>query len=158
MPSVREGSPWGEPPRGSASTLRRPPQFHDSPQVAVPSPRQQPFAAADGRRGGDVAGESRLLRRLEARLLGLLALALRLAALLLAFLVCANALVTGSLRLHLLGLTGLAGRIEPAALSGVLVVPTPFGGALRGDFVIASIILFICDWLLSRRSVAMRMR
>lgn len=38
----------------------------------------------------------------------------------------------------------------PQSLSGLFVIPTPFGGAFRGDLAIASLIFFIADYLCFR--------
>lgn len=35
-------------------------------------------------------------------------------------------------------------------LSGILVIQTPFGGAFRGDFALAALLLFIIDWVLCK--------
>ncbi|MDJ1121434.1 hypothetical protein QJ043_02350 [Olsenella sp. YH-ols2217] len=44
----------------------------------------------------------------------------------------------------------------PSGLSGVLVYATPLGGAFRGDFFIAALVLFVCDWACCRLSAALR--
>lgn len=44
----------------------------------------------------------------------------------------------------------------PAGLSGLLVYTTPLGGAFRGDFFIAAVALFICDWICCRVSASLR--
>lgn len=44
----------------------------------------------------------------------------------------------------------------PAPLSGVLVYGTPLGGAFRGDFFIAAVVLFVCDWACCRISASLR--
>ena len=80
----------------------------------------------------------------------------RVAALLLFVLVVANAIVTGPLRIHLLELTAQVTGWIPGLLSGTFVIETPLGGNLRGDFVIASIVLFVIDWLLARQARRLR--
>lgn len=58
-----------------------------------------------------------------------------------------------------LGLVGFAmglNDLVPEAISGQLVVPTPFGGAFRGDFFLMALGLFIIDWLLCRLSASLR--
>ena len=80
----------------------------------------------------------------------------RVAALLLFALVVANAIVTGPLRIHLLELTAQVTGWIPGLLSGTFVIETPLGGNLRGDFVIASIVLFVIDWLLARQARRLR--
>lgn len=37
----------------------------------------------------------------------------------------------------------------PDGLSGLLVLQTPFGGAFRGDFALAALILLIAGWVLA---------
>ncbi|WP_035425410.1 hypothetical protein [Atopobium fossor] len=38
----------------------------------------------------------------------------------------------------------------PEGLRGVAVIPTPFGGAFRGDFALIAVVLFLLDWLFIR--------
>jgi hypothetical protein len=59
-------------------------------------------------------------------------------------------------RTHVLEFAMDVTDILPSAISGAFVWPTPFDGAFRGDFAIASIILFILDWLFMRISQAVR--
>lgn len=44
----------------------------------------------------------------------------------------------------------------PTAVSGLLVIPTPLGGAFRGDFFLLALFLFILDWAFMRASSAVR--
>lgn len=88
----------------------------------------------------------RALGRL-ARVLGILA---RVCAIALALLVVANAFLTGSARQVLMGITLEAQKFLLPAVSGILVYSTPFGGSLRGDFIVMSVILFVVDWLLQK--------
>ena len=80
----------------------------------------------------------------------------RILALVLFALVIANAILTGPLRIHLLELTARVTGWIPGLLSGTFVIETPLGGNLRGDFVIASIVLFVIDWLLARQARKLR--
>lgn len=69
------------------------------------------------------------------------------------------AIPTDATRLLLLRLTNMLPLIMPSALLGQYVVETPFGGILRGDLAIASIILFVADWLCAKkRSSLLRRR
>lgn len=68
----------------------------------------------------------------------------------------ANALVPAEGRVALLALNGFFSRLVPGPLLGLLVIPTPFEGALRGDFVIAAIVFLVLGWLLSRASASLR--
>lgn len=138
-------------------TMRRAPQQQAyRPNVApVESPAQQPFSpnaqAAQRepvRRGG--AGAAWLLK--------LIAVVLRLCAIALAALVVANAFNIGPLRIRLVEITSTVASWIPDGLSGSLVYQTPFGGVLRGDFVAVAVVLFIVDWLLSRKARELRDR
>ena len=71
-------------------------------------------------------------------------------------LVVAGAILPAGPRALLLGLNGAVSQTIPEALSGLLVFPTPFGGAFRGDFALAACILLVLDWVLSRASVSLR--
>ena len=44
----------------------------------------------------------------------------------------------------------------PSAISGMLVIPTPLGGAFRGDFALLAIALFVVDWACLRIASALR--
>jgi hypothetical protein len=82
-----------------------------------------------------------------------------LAAIALAVIFVIAAIPTDATRLLLLRLTNLLPMVVPSALLGQYVVETPFGGILRGDLAIASIILFIADWLCAKkRSSLLRRR
>ena len=48
--------------------------------------------------------------------------------------------------------------LVPSALLGRFVYETPFGGVLRGDLALASLILFVVDWTCMRLSDSLRMR
>ena len=38
----------------------------------------------------------------------------------------------------------------PDGIRGIAVVPTPLGGAFRGDFALIASLLFVLDWLFAR--------
>lgn len=83
-------------------------------------------------------------------LLGALAFGLRFLAWAIVALVVADTFVTGQVRAALLPANTLLGRLIPEALSGVLVIATPFGGAFRGDFALVALILLLADWALCK--------
>lgn len=58
----------------------------------------------------------------------------------------------GPLRPILFGVQSALASVEPAALRGTLVFPTPMGGAFRGDFAVFALALFALDWALSHRA------
>lgn len=74
---------------------------------------------------------------------------LRLAAIALAGLVVLDAFTVGN-RMTLMQLTARAAQLLPSSLAGLYVLDTPFGGAFRGDFAIASVCLFVLDWVCAR--------
>ena len=71
-------------------------------------------------------------------------------------LVVADAVLPAGPRSLLLGINGLVTSIIPGPISGLLVFVTPFGGAFRGDFAIAAVVLLLADWALYRASVSLR--
>lgn len=70
----------------------------------------------------------------------------------------AVAVLPAGARTLLLPLNGLASRLLPGPISGLFVFQTPLGGALRGDFVLAAIMLLALAWALGRASASMRRR
>lgn len=70
----------------------------------------------------------------------------------------ADAVLPAVARTALLSLNGIASRLLPDAISGLFVFQTPLGGALRGDFVLAAIMLLALAWALGRASALMRRR
>lgn len=68
----------------------------------------------------------------------------------------ADAVLPAGARTALLSLNGIASRLLPDAISGLFVFQTPLGGALRGDFVLAAIMLLALAWALGRASALMR--
>lgn len=140
--------------------LRRP-QPQVDPRYARVAPALQESPEQQAYVPGSRAGGSHPMARRAGSAAGalccrLLAIACRLCALLLSGLVIANAFVTGSSRIFIIDVTNRATSWMPSVLSGVFVYETPFGGNLRGDFVVAAIILFILDWVLVRKARDLR--
>lgn len=153
--------PQTQAPRMDATTVQRPypaqPSYQAPARPAVPAPAQQaPYVpqgyipswdAAEGygvdrgRRHGFLSG-----------LLHLLAVLFRLAAIAMALLVIANAFDLGANRVYVMRVTSAVASLVPSQISGALVYESPLGGALRGDFVVAAIALFVVDWLLMKAS------
>lgn len=73
----------------------------------------------------------------------------RLAAWGLVALVIVNSFTVGN-RVTLMRITERATQMLPDSLAGLYVVDTPFGGAFRGDFAIAAVVLFVLDWIMAR--------
>ena len=95
-----------------------------------------------------VAGKAvrRVVRR-ALRLLRQVALVLAAAYLVL---VAAGVLVTSELRAQLLGVYDVAAALLPEALRGRYVFSVATGGAFRGDFAIAAIVLVVVAWACGR--------
>ena len=89
-------------------------------------------------------------------LLSVLSVLCRIAAIALALLSVANAFVLGSLRIRLVAITAVVSSWLPPALSGAFVFETPFGGVLRGDFMVAAVVLFVIDWALAKAAHSLR--
>lgn len=87
--------------------------------------------------------------------LGVAALIARVLAVALCVLVVVDSLDLGALHTALLGVNGLAARVIPQPILGILVFPTSLGGAFRGDFALVSVLLFVIDWLLARATYRM---
>lgn len=85
-----------------------------------------------------------------------LALVCRVAAWALVALIVADAALPAGPRAWLLGVNGAVSALVPEAVSGLLVIVTPFGGAFRGDFAIVAIVLLVLDWALCRLSASLR--
>ncbi len=138
-----------------AEPLRRP--VPETPVKAVPSPSQQPYEYSEPampsipkpRLGGPLG----FICSLPVWLVGF---GLRLGAIGLSFLVIATVFLTGSRRASLVGTLNLAPLFIPPTLLGQFVYETPFGGVLRGDLAIASVVLFVADWLCMNLSAALR--
>ena len=125
--------------------------------MAVPSPAQQPYLGEDvsAARSRRPAGP---LTTLAALALRLLALVLRLGAIATSLVVVAAAVLTDAHRATLVRLLNLTSWIVPQGVMGRFVVETPFGGALRGDLVIVSVVLFVADWLCLVHATTLRNR
>lgn len=89
-------------------------------------------------------------------LLSVLSVLCRIAAIALALLSVANAFVLGSLRIRLVAITAMVSSWLPPALSGAFVFETPFGGVLRGDFMVSAVVLFVIDWALAKAAHSLR--
>lgn len=89
-------------------------------------------------------------------LLSVLSVLCRIAAIALALLSVANAFVLGSPRIRLVAITAVVSSWLPPALSGAFVFETPFGGVLRGDFMVAAVVLFVIDWALAKAAHSLR--
>lgn len=106
----------------------------------------QPEPARAGRRPERHGGAGRATAR---TVLLFLSWVFRLAALVYAALVVVDSFTFGN-RLMVLQLTSRATELLPSSLAGLYVLDTPFGGAFRGDFAIASVALFVLDWICAR--------
>lgn len=168
--AYREGAPAVQ--DSMPTTIRRPARQQvmaplrrresvPTPRVPVPSPAQEPYVAGARdayvpQRASRFAGPVAALRSLG---LWLVALALRLAAIALAAVVVASAVVAGPYRAKLVTALGeLSWLLELPLISGRFVTETPFGGVLRGDVALASLILFCADWLCLRARASLRAR
>ena len=124
---------------------------------AVPSPEQQPYQAEPLRMPHGVGSRlSGPLTTLTALAFWLAGFALRLAAIALAGVVVASAVLTDAHRVSLVEALNLTTTLMPPVLLGRLVYETPFGGAMRGDLMVASLVLFFADWLCVRHAAALR--
>ncbi len=85
-----------------------------------------------------------------------IAIVCRVAAWALVALVLADCVVTGSSRTELLSVNSFVSGLIPDFISGLFVFSTPFGGAFRGDFALAAIILLVIDWICCRVSASLR--
>lgn len=144
---------YGGTPRQGQRVLHRAPA---SPQAGYQAARPQPDVVSRGydsyARGGYDQPVPRRHRpgRAGARgILLVLSWLFRLAAIALAVLVVLDAFTVGN-RMTLMQLTARAAELLPSSLAGLYVLDTPFGGAFRGDFAIASVVLFVLDWVCAR--------
>ena len=87
--------------------------------------------------------------------LRLLSTACRVGAWALVALVVAGAVLPAGPRSLLLGANGLVSSLLPAGVSGLFVFVTPFGGAFRGDFALAALVLLVLDWLLCHAAASL---
>lgn len=94
--------------------------------------------------------------RAASRALGALAVALRVVAAAYVVLLALDLVAPEGLRTWLLGANGFATRLELAPLAGLLVVGTPLGGALRGDYALMATLLLVLAWVARRAASALR--
>lgn len=127
------------------------------PQMPVPSPQQTPFNPGAKRRQennlnqdgyyasrGNTYTQSRRNHRLPHALLGIVCWLLRLVVWGFLILIVANAVVvTTPLRLQLMEVTSLIAKHLPSSLAGILVIALPTGGVLRGDLLVAALLILI---------------
>lgn len=121
---------------------RRPPAQAQRPPMA-PSPEgyaYQPQAPAP---------EPERTHAVARGILLLVSWLFRIGAWVLVALVIANSFTVGN-RVTLMRLTERVTQLLPTELAGLYVLDTPFGGAFRGDFAIAAIVLFVLDWIVAR--------
>ncbi|MCH3943203.1 MAG: hypothetical protein LKE37_05945 [Atopobiaceae bacterium] len=78
------------------------------------------------------------------------AVACRILAIALAADVVALCLAIGPTRTPVMMATNALSQLVVAPLSGSFVIQTSLDGAFRGDFALASLALFVIDWLCSR--------
>ena len=57
---------------------------------------------------------------------------------------------TGFLRPFLVQIQTAITMLLPDGIRGIAVVPTPLGGAPRGDFALIASLLLVSDWLFAR--------
>lgn len=151
--------PSGAPHRGVAPVTPSIAQRRQYPEPvrAVPAPRPDRYEPAPSPVPGAIRTRAQgPLTSFEAFVLRVLALLARVAAIVLAVLVVASVFLNGSLRETMLQAMRLTPLLVPSALLGRFVYETPFGGVLRGDLALASLILFIVDWLCMRLSDSVR--
>ena len=130
---------------GEPRTLRRAPRPAPAP-APVPS---QPYDESP--LVGNTAASARVGRGRSAASAPLIVtiLLLRLLAIAFCALVVLMAIPSLGDRAVMVSLSSAAGTIVPQSLSGILVIPTPFGGAFRGDFALAALLVYLVDWALT---------
>lgn len=135
-------------------TLRRDPRTRRKTVNAVPSPQYAPEAmpapAATGRMDRVVPRRRALIGFL------LVILLIRLVAIGLCGLVVVMAVPSLVGRLSLLRIAEVISTFMPSQLAGILVIPTPFDGAFRGDIAVAAFALFFFEYLLTRLRARMK--
>lgn len=89
-------------------------------------------------------------------LLLLVIFVLRLAAIALCALVIIAAIPALGYRVSLMPTLDLVTSLLPQQVAGLMVIPTPFGGAWRGDLVVAALTLYGIEWLLTRLRVRLK--
>lgn len=96
-----------------------------------------------------------MIRHIFSALFRVVAYLARIAAILLSALVVILCLGTAT-NLGVVGVIMSLNGMVPSAISGMLVIPTPLGGAFRGDFALLAIALFVVDWASMRIASALR--
>lgn len=74
----------------------------------------------------------------------------------LSLIIVGSALPFAPLRFAFLMLYHTISRILPPVLVGSFIIESPFGGILRGDYVIVTLVLFVLDHLLCRLAFTLR--
>lgn len=74
----------------------------------------------------------------------------------LSLIIVGSALPFAPLRFAFLMLYHTVSRILPPVLVGSFVIESPFGGILRGDYVIVTLVLFVLDYLFCRLAFTLR--
>lgn len=74
----------------------------------------------------------------------------------LSLIIIGSALPFAPLRFAFLMLYHTVSRILPPVLVGSFIIESPFGGILRGDYVIVTLVLFVLDYLLCRLAFTLR--
>lgn len=86
----------------------------------------------------------------------LIAVLCRVLAWMLSLIIVGSALPFAPLRFAFLMLYHMVSRILPPVLVGSFIIESPFGGILRGDYVIVTLVLFVLDHLLCRLAFTLR--
>lgn len=125
---------------------------------AIPSPAQEPYRPQfDSFDAYGSRFSSRASSSFAAALLYIVAVLARVGAWCFSILVVSGALApAGSWRLALIRITSMVTSWMPASFSGVLVFRSPFGGVIRGDFIIVALLLFIIDWLCLKQARSLK--
>lgn len=74
----------------------------------------------------------------------------------LSLIIIGSALPFAPLRFAFLMLYHTVSRILPPVLVGSFVIESPFGGILRGDYVIVTLVMFVLDYLFFRLAFTLR--
>lgn len=74
----------------------------------------------------------------------------------LSLIIIGSALPFAPLRFAFLMFYHTVSRILPSVLVGSFIIESPFGGILRGDYVIVTLVLFVLDYLLCRLAFTLR--
>ncbi len=89
-------------------------------------------------------------------LLGAVGFVFRFAGWALTALVVADIFLVGPVRSAVLPLNTLLSHLIPEAISGMLVISTPLGGAFRGDFAVVAVLFFLIDWVFCKIASSLR--